>query len=81
MVQHTAGVGLSATLQKSYVCCCSFMKRNHFSYDFVVSHWAANLLLTGAVVCLPPTIGPTLGTNFVVAGLCHPLQTGVGGFS
>ena len=46
MVQHTAGVGLSAALQKSYVRCCSFMKRNRFLYNFVVSRWLANLLLT-----------------------------------
>ena len=54
------------------------MKGNCFSYDFAVSHWLADLLLTGVVVCLPPTIGPTLGTNFVVVqAICLPLQTGV----
>ena len=68
MVQHTAGVGLLAALQKSYICCCSFAKRNHFSYNFAVSHQPADLLLTVDVVCLPPAIGPTLGANFVVAG-------------
>ena len=67
MVQHTGGIGLSAALQKSYVHCCSFTKRNHFSYDFVVSHWPADLLLTDDV-SLPPAIGPTLGANFVVTG-------------
>ena len=69
MVQHIARVGLSATLLKSYICCCSFMKRNHFLYDFVVGHQLANLLLTVDVVCLPPAIGPTLGANFC----CHRL--------
>ena len=68
MVQHIAGVGLSATLLKSYIRCCSFTKRNHFSYNFAVSRRQANLLLTDDVVCLPPAIGPTLGANFVVAG-------------
>ena len=77
MVQCTARVSLLAALLKSYVCCCSFAKRNCFSYNFLVSCRPADLLLTGDVVCLPPTIGPTLGTNFVVAGLCHPLWTGV----
>ena len=77
MVQHTARFGLSAVLLKSYICCCFFTKRNRFLYDFAVGHWPADLLLTGVLVCLPPTIGPTLGTNFVVAGLCHPLWTGV----
>ena len=67
MVQCTAGVSLLATLQKLYICCCSFVKRNHFSYDFAVSRWPANLLLTDEV-SLPPAIGPTLGANFVVAG-------------
>ena len=76
MVQHTAGVGLSAALQKLYICCCSFVKRNHFSYDFVVGHQPADLLVTDDVVCLPPAIGPTLGANFVVMGLRPSLSEG-----
>ena len=77
MVQHTARVGLLAILLKSYICCCFLAKRNRFSYNFLVGHQPADLLLTGVLVCLPPTIGPTLGANFVVMGLYHPLQTGV----
>ena len=49
-------------------------KRNHVSYDFAVGHWSADLLLTDDVVLLPPAIGPTLGTSFVLWALCHPLQ-------
>ena len=68
MEQHTAGVSLLAALQKSYVRCCSFTKRNHFLYDFAVGCRLADLLLTLNVVCLPPAIGTTLGANFVVTG-------------
>ena len=56
-----------------------FVKRNHFSYNFLVSHQPANLLLTDDVVLLPPAIGPTLGASFVLWALCHPLWRG--GFS
>ena len=73
MVWCTAGVSLSATLQKSYSRCCSFAKRNHFLYDFVVAHLLADLLLTDDVALLPPAIGPTLGASFVVAGFMLPL--------
>ena len=55
-----------------------FVKRNHFSYDFVVNHQPADLLFAD-VVLLPPTIGPTLCASFVSWALCHPLQRG--GFS
>ena len=58
----------SAALQKLYIHCYSLTKRNHFSYNFAVSCCPANLLLTVNVVCLPPAIGPTLGTNFVATG-------------
>ena len=53
-----------------------FFKRNHFSYDFAVGHWPANLLLTDDVVLLPPAIGPTLGASFVVTGFMPPLAEG-----
>ena len=68
MVQCTGGIGLLAALQKSYFHCCSFAERNHFSYDFSVRCQLADLLPTDDVVCLPPAIGPTLGTNFVAVG-------------
>ena len=57
----------------------NFAKRTHFSYNFAVGHWPADLLLTDNVVLLPPAIGPALGANFVLWALCHPLQRG--GFS
>ena len=57
-------VGLSVTLLKSYIRCCSFVKRNYFLYNFAVGHWVADLLLTVDVASLPPAIGPTLGANF-----------------
>ena len=50
-------------------------KSPHFLYDFVVGHQPANLLLTD-VVPLPPAIGPTLGTSFVVMGFMPPLAEG-----
>ena len=76
MVWHTAGIGLSTIMAKLYGCCCFLVERNHFMYDFAVSQWLADLLLTDGAESLSPAIGPTFSANFVVVGFKPPLQRG-----
>ena len=76
MVQCTAGLGCWPPCKSCMVAAVFFTKRNHFSYDFAVSRWPADLLLTDEVVLLPPAIGPTLGASFVLWALCHHLAEG-----
>ena len=58
MVLHTAGIGLSAVVAKSYGCCCFLMERSHLFYDFVVGLQPADPLHADVAMPLSPAIGP-----------------------
>ena len=66
MVEHIVWVGLSATLPKSYICCCSFMEINQFLYDFAVGHRVADLLHTVDDYVSATSHRPHIGCQFLV---------------
>ena len=77
MAECIVWVGLSAALLNSYIRCYYFVEINRFLYNFAVGHRAADLLLLLMIVSLPPAIGPTLGTNFLLSwGLDYPHRLG-----
>ena len=66
LVEHIVWVGLSAALPNSYVHCCSFVEINHFLYDFAVSHWVEDLLLTVDDYVSATSHRPHIGCQFLV---------------
>ena len=66
MVESLVWVSLSATLPKLYICWCSFVEINCFSYNFLVGHWAADLLLAVNDYVSATSHRPHIGCQFLV---------------
>ena len=76
MVEHIVWVSLSAALPKLYICWCSFAEIKRFSYDFLVSHQVADLLLAVNDYVSATSHRPHIGHQFfrLLWGLSYPHQ-------